>query len=77
MLLGNAMSWVAIGLSAGLVLSIASTVLLRHLFAVFGAGIVASLGAAGVTLLAAAAAACFIPARRAASIDPMKALRAE
>jgi predicted permease len=77
MLLGNAMSWVVIGLSAGLVLSIASTVLLRHLFAAFGAGIAASLGAAGVTLLAAAAVACFIPARRAASIDPMKALRAE
>jgi predicted permease len=77
MLLGNAMGWVAIGLLAGLVLSIVSTILLRHLFADFGAGVVASLGVAGLTLFAAAVVACLIPARKAASIDPMKALRTE
>jgi ABC-type antimicrobial peptide transport system permease subunit len=76
-LLGNALAWVVIGLSAGLDLSIVLTLLLRHLFAVFGAGVAVSLAGSAVMLFVIAAMACLIPARRAASIDPMKALRAE
>jgi ABC-type lipoprotein release transport system permease subunit len=37
----------------------------------------ATYAAVGLVLAACAALACWIPARRAASIDPMKALRAE
>jgi len=77
LLLGNALAWVVIGLSAGLDLSIVLTLLLRHLFAVFGAGVAVSLAGSAVMLFVIAAMACLIPARRAASIDPMKALRAE
>jgi ABC-type antimicrobial peptide transport system permease subunit len=77
LLLASALGWVVIGISAGLVLSILSTVLLRHLFTAFGAGVPASLAIAAAMLFVVAAMACLIPARRAASIDPMQALRTE
>jgi predicted permease len=77
LVLRSALSWVVVGLSLGVALSIAATVLLRHEFVFFGGGTVASLAVSGVLLFAIATFACLLPARRAASINPMKALRTE
>ena len=77
LILKNALSWVLIGLSIGVVLSIIASTLLRQYFAAFGSGVAASLGVAIVALLAVGALAGLIPARRAASINPMQALRNE
>ena len=65
------------GLAAGLAISFTLTRYLRGLL--FGVGAVDWITFASVaaTLLAVAAAACYLPARRAASVDPMKALRTE
>ena len=80
---GEGMAVVAIGLAIGLVMSAALTRLLQStLFDVgllFGIEPTDPLTFAGVTLLlaAVAAVACFIPAQRAATVDPMVALRYE
>jgi predicted permease len=77
LVLRNALGWVVLGLSLGIVLSVAATVLLRHAFVFFGGGAFASLAVSSIMLFAVAAFASLIPARRAASIDPMEALRNE
>jgi ABC-type antimicrobial peptide transport system permease subunit len=66
-----------IGLAVGIAVSLAFTRLLRGLL--FGVGTADWLTFAVVSsiLCLVALAACFIPARRAASIEPMQALRAE
>ena len=77
LVLRNALGWVLTGLALGVALAIVATAWLRHVFAVFGGGAAASLAAAGLLLLAVGVCACLIPARRAASIEPMQALRTE
>jgi putative ABC transport system permease protein len=68
---------VAIGLTLGIVASLASTRLLRsQLFGVQPADPLAY-GAVIVVLGVVAVLACYVPARRAAAVDPMVALRQE
>jgi predicted permease len=68
---------VAIGLAIGVAASFASTRLLRsQLFGVEAADPLAYAGVA-IILIAVATLACYIPARRAAGVDPMIALRQE
>ena len=65
------------GAAGGLLGALAVTRLLRGmLFGVTPLDPLAYAGA-GVLLLGAAALACFVPARRAARLDPVRALRAE
>ncbi len=66
-----------VGLALGLVGALAASRGLEHLLfqvSPLDAGILAG---AGVLLLAVALAACYLPARRAARVDPLQALRAE
>ena len=77
MVVGQGMRLGAIGVALGIAAAIAATRLLESmLFGVSGSDPIA-LGAAASVLLAAALAASWIPARRAARVDPMVALRQE
>jgi ABC-type antimicrobial peptide transport system permease subunit len=68
---------VGIGLAVGIVASLASTRLLRsQLFGVQAADPLAY-GVVVLLLAAVALLACYVPARRAAAVDPMIALRQE
>jgi putative ABC transport system permease protein len=77
MIVGRGMRLTLIGAAAGLALSIGLTRLMSTLL--FGVSATDPLTFAAVSLLLAgvALAACFIPARRAAKLDPMIALRCE
>ena len=77
LVLRDALIRVMIGLGIGIATSIAAFVLVRHEFAQFGARSASSFGAATVILLLVGAAAGLIPAVRAASLDPVQALRRE
>jgi putative ABC transport system permease protein len=77
LMLGMGGRLVAVGLAVGVAASLASTRLLRsQLFGVEAADPIAYLG---VTLILAAVTlvACYLPARRAAAVDPVVALRQE
>ncbi len=70
--------WLAItGIAAGLVCSLAATLLMRKLLFEVHAWDVPTLAAVALTLGAAALLASFLPARRAASVNPTEALHAE
>lgn len=77
LILKQALVLVAAGLAIGALLATLMTALLRHAFAGFGGGIAQSLIVAAATMLAVGVLAGLIPALRAASIDPMQALRSE
>jgi len=77
LILGHALLLVMVGLAIGAALSAAASALLRSSFADFGGGIFSSLLLAGAALLLVGVLAGLIPALRAASVDPARALRAE
>ena len=75
--LGQGLRLALMGLTAGLLVSLAFTHLLRGML--FGVGAVDWITFASVAgiLFLVTLAACFVPARRASSVDPMQALRTE
>jgi ABC-type antimicrobial peptide transport system permease subunit len=73
----SVLGWIATGLTVGAVLSFITSAFLRNLFAAFGAGILSALGAAVVILVIVGVIATLLPAYRAASIQPVEALRNE
>jgi ABC-type antimicrobial peptide transport system permease subunit len=77
LIMSNALMLVAIGLVIGAGTSAAATAVLRRVFVDFGGGVSSSLGLAAVVLLTVGLVAGLIPALRAASVDPVKALRME
>lgn len=77
MVVRQGMTPVGIGLAAGLVVSLALGKLLAGLLYGVGAVDWAVMGGVAITLGAVALAASYLPARRAAKIDPMTALRYE
>jgi len=77
LILGHSILLIVTGLGIGAALSAAAAAILRKTFTDFGGGIFASLSLAAVTLLAVGLVAGLIPALRAASVDPVKALRTE
>ncbi|HLJ78151.1 MAG TPA: FtsX-like permease family protein, partial [Acidobacteriaceae bacterium] len=77
LILGNALALVAIGLVLGAGASFGASLLLRSVFAEFGGGTATSLGVAAVAMLLVGGLAGLIPAVRAASVDPVVALRTE
>ena len=65
------------GLAIGLVLAVIATRLMTTLLYGFRPDYIPVIAAISLILLAVAALACFVPARRASRIDPMMALRQE
>jgi predicted permease len=77
MVMGEAGRLIAIGIAAGLVCAVATATLIRSLLFGIAPWDVATLTVVALILVCSAAAASYIPARRAASIDPVEALRME
>ena len=68
---------VCLGLVPGIVVAVFAIRAARSLLFEFSSSAWTSFGAAGLFLLAVALGASWLPARRAASVDPMQALRSE
>jgi putative ABC transport system permease protein len=71
----RALGLVLCGLAAGIVLATISSRLLTALLYGFHPDYIATVGAVSLILVAVAALACFLPARRASRVDPIIALR--
>jgi ABC-type antimicrobial peptide transport system permease subunit len=65
------------GLAIGLLCSVGTSMLIRKLLFAVQAWDIATLTVVAFVLALASLAASFLPARRAASVDPMQALRSE
>jgi len=74
---GNGMTLTLIGLVAGFLMSLAAVRLLRTMLYKVSIYDPWTFAAGAVVLALAACLACYLPARRAARLDPMAALRAE
>jgi macrolide transport system ATP-binding/permease protein len=77
LVLGEAGWLTAIGISAGLLLSVGAATLIRKLLFGVSAWDASTLAGVALVLAAAAVLASYFPARRAASVNPVEALRAE
>lgn len=73
----ESLAWAAVGVGVGVVLALAAGRVVEHLLVDVSAYDPWTLAAVALTVLAAAVAAAAVPARRAARIDPVTALRAE
>lgn len=77
LVMGQAGWLIAAGLAIGLVCSVGASMLIRSMLFGVQAWDAITLGGVAILLGMASIAASFLPARRAASVDPVKALRAE
>jgi putative ABC transport system permease protein len=77
MILGEGTLLTGLGIALGIVGAIALTRLVKSLLFEVPPTDVVTFGGVACLLLAAAAVACYLPARRAAAVDPNQALRAE
>ena len=77
LIMSQALLLVVIGLGIGAALSAVASAILRGTFTDFGGGIFSSLSLAALALLLVGVLAGLVPALRAASLDPVKALRTE
>jgi ABC-type antimicrobial peptide transport system permease subunit len=71
-------TWVAlVGTSVGILCAIAAATLARHLLFGVGPWDLPTVAVVGIVVVTATLLASYVPARRAASVDPVTALRAE
>jgi ABC-type antimicrobial peptide transport system permease subunit len=77
MVLGDAMSTTIAGVAVGLLLALGAVRLIAHLLYGISPDNPAVLALGAAVLLFAAVVACLAPARRAARVDPLVALRSE
>ncbi len=77
LILGESIVLTVLGIMVGVPCALAATRLIAHLLYGVAPGDPLTFAAAGATLLAVGAMAGYWPARRAAKIDPMAALRCE
>ena len=77
MVLGDGLRLALVGVSVGSVIAFAAAGLLRHLLVGVGPRDPVAFGAAAVLLSVVAVLAALVPARRAAAVDPMAAMRSE
>ena len=75
--IGQGLRLAAIGVAVGLAAAAAATTLVRGLLFNTSATDPVVYGSLAALLLAMAALACYVPARRAMRVDPMTALRSE
>ncbi len=75
LVLTSVLAWITTGLTIGASLSLIASAFLRNSFAAFGAGMLSALGGAIATMVTVGVIATLLPAYRAASIQPVEALR--
>ena len=75
LVLTSVLAWITTGLTIGTALSLFASAFLRNSFAAFGAGMLSALGGAVAILVTVGIIATLLPAYRAASVQPVEALR--